>query len=44
MTAMVQRHKIVPVVDAVFPLASADDALRHMEAGRQFGKIGLATR
>jgi NADPH:quinone reductase-like Zn-dependent oxidoreductase len=43
MIAMVQWHKIVPVVDHVFPLERADDALRHMEAGRQFGKIVLAT-
>ena len=42
MTAMVHRHKIVPVVDRVFPLASAEAALRHMEAGAQFGKVGLA--
>ncbi|MEI6107887.1 MAG: zinc-binding dehydrogenase [Opitutae bacterium] len=43
MTAMVQRHKIMPVVDRAFALASADDALRHMEAGRQFGKIVITT-
>ena len=43
LTALVQRHKMVPVVDRVFPLAAADGALRHMEAGQQFGKIVLAT-
>ena len=43
MTAMVQGRKIVPVVDRVFSLASADDALRLMETGQQFGKIVLAT-
>jgi NADPH:quinone reductase-like Zn-dependent oxidoreductase len=42
MTALVQRHKIVPVVDRVFPLTAAEGALRHMEAGQQFGKIVLA--
>jgi zinc-binding alcohol dehydrogenase/oxidoreductase len=41
MTAFVARHKIVPVVDRVFPLAGAEQALRHMEASAQFGKIVL---
>jgi NADPH:quinone reductase-like Zn-dependent oxidoreductase len=41
MTAFVEQHKIVPVVDRVFPLASTEAALRHMEAAVQFGKIGL---
>ncbi|MDI1250357.1 MAG: zinc-binding dehydrogenase [Lacunisphaera sp.] len=42
MTAFVARHKIVPVVDRVFPLEAAEPALRHMESGAQFGKIVLA--
>jgi len=42
MTRFVAEKKIVPVVDRVFPLDDADAALRHMEAGVQFGKIGLA--
>ena len=42
MTTFVQTHRIVPVVDRVFPLDAADAALRHMEAGAQFGKIVLA--
>jgi zinc-binding alcohol dehydrogenase/oxidoreductase len=37
------RHRIVPVVDRVFPLADTEAALRHMEAGAQFGKIALET-
>jgi NADPH:quinone reductase-like Zn-dependent oxidoreductase len=41
MARLVEAKKIVPVVDKVFPLAAADDALRHMEAGTQFGKIVL---
>jgi zinc-binding alcohol dehydrogenase/oxidoreductase len=41
LTALVCGHKIVPVVDRVFPLAAAESALRHMEAGQQFGKIVL---
>ncbi len=42
MTAFVAINKIVPVVDRVCPLAEAETALRHMEAGAQFGKIVLA--
>lgn len=42
MTAFVERHKIVPVVDKAFPLAETEAALRHMEASAQFGKIVLA--
>lgn len=41
MTAFVEAHKIIPVVDRTFPLADAAAALRHMEAGAQFGKIVL---
>ncbi|HEX2862889.1 MAG TPA: zinc-binding dehydrogenase [Lacunisphaera sp.] len=41
MTAFVDRHRIVPVVDRVFPLADAEQAFRHMEASAQFGKIVL---
>ena len=43
MTNYVTTHRITPVVDRVFPLAQADAALRHMEAGAQFGKIVLTT-
>ena len=42
MTAFVAQHKIVPVIDRVFPLAETESALRHMEAGAQFGKIVLS--
>ena len=35
------RHGIKPVVDRVFPLEQAVEALRYMEAGSHFGKIGL---
>jgi len=38
----VTSHKIVPLVDRVYPLDAAEQALRHLEAGRQFGKIVLA--
>jgi zinc-binding alcohol dehydrogenase/oxidoreductase len=42
MTAFVQQHQIKPVVDEVFALADAEQALRRMDAGQQFGKIVLA--
>lgn len=42
MTDFVSAHRIVPVVDRVFPLADTEHALRHMEASAQFGKIVLA--
>jgi zinc-binding alcohol dehydrogenase/oxidoreductase len=42
MTGFVTRHKLVPVVDRVFPLTDAEQAFRHMEASAQFGKIGLS--
>ncbi|HYC71011.1 MAG TPA: zinc-binding dehydrogenase [Opitutaceae bacterium] len=41
MTALVAARGIVPVVDSDFALADAEKALRHMEAGAQFGKIVL---
>jgi len=42
MVALVNEHKIVPVVDSVFPLADGNKALAHMDQGLQFGKIILA--
>lgn len=41
MTRLVDAKKIVPAVDHSFPLAETDQALRHMEASAQFGKIVL---
>jgi NADPH:quinone reductase-like Zn-dependent oxidoreductase len=41
MVRMVADRKIAPIVDQVFPLDQADDALRHMESAAQFGKIVL---
>jgi zinc-binding alcohol dehydrogenase/oxidoreductase len=41
LTQFVATHRITPVVDRVFPLVAAEAALRHMEAGAQFGKIVL---
>lgn len=42
LTEFVATHRLVPVVDRVFPLAAAEAALRHMESGAQFGKIVLS--
>ena len=42
MTQFVEMHRLVPVVDKVFPLAGTEAAFRHMKAAAQFGKIGLA--
>jgi NADPH:quinone reductase-like Zn-dependent oxidoreductase len=33
--------KVKPVVDAVFPLSRAQEAVRHLEEKRQFGKVAL---
>lgn len=40
--AFAETHGIVPVVDRVYALADAPDALARMDAGGQFGKIVLA--
>ncbi|WP_234736046.1 quinone oxidoreductase family protein [Tellurirhabdus bombi] len=37
----VTEKQLVPVVDAVFPLAEAEQALRYLETSQQFGKIIL---
>lgn len=42
MIRFVAEHKIIPVVDRSFPLMETESALRHMEAGAQFGKIVLS--
>ncbi|MFK7802202.1 MAG: zinc-binding dehydrogenase [Anaerolineae bacterium] len=41
MVAFVNQHKMVPVVDSVFSLENAAEAMAHMDAGNQFGKIVL---
>jgi NADPH:quinone reductase-like Zn-dependent oxidoreductase len=42
MLRMVSTGRLRPVVDEVFPLAQAREALRRLEEKRQFGKIVLA--
>ena len=41
MLELVNEHKIVPVIDEVFPLSEADAAVKRMEHSSQFGKIVL---
>lgn len=41
MLAFCEHHAIRPVVDAVYDLTRIQDALRHLESGRFFGKIGI---
>ena len=41
MLAFINEHKIVPVVDEIFELAEAQNALEKMSGGKQFGKIVL---
>jgi len=38
---LISEKKLVPVIDKTFPLAEGEAALRHMDAGAQFGKIIL---
>ena len=41
MLRLVNEKRLQPVVDVVFSLEEAEQAMRYMEAGRQFGKIVL---
>lgn len=42
MLAFVDRHRIRPAIDRVFPFAEAPAAFRHLDRGGQFGKVVLA--
>jgi zinc-binding alcohol dehydrogenase/oxidoreductase len=42
MVALINAHKIVPVVDSVYDLKDGNAALQRMDEGGQFGKIVLA--
>lgn len=41
MTAFMVAHHIRPVVDVVYDLDRIQDAYRHLESGRFFGKVGV---
>jgi zinc-binding alcohol dehydrogenase/oxidoreductase len=42
MLSLIHQHKMVPIIDEVFPFFKSGEALAKMEAGRQFGKIVLS--
>lgn len=39
MNRAIEFHKLKPVIDRCYPFAELPDALRHLQSGRQFGKI-----
>lgn len=41
MLQFVEKHRIVPVVDAVFQLKEGNKALQYLGEGKQFGKVVL---
>ena len=38
---LIEAGQVTPIVDRVYPLAGAADALRHLEAGRARGKLAI---
>jgi zinc-binding alcohol dehydrogenase/oxidoreductase len=42
MLSFVSKHKIYPVIDRIFDLASAKEALGYLESSHQFGKVVIA--
>lgn len=44
MLAFVEKHNIIPIVDAVFELSDGNAALEKMRNGDQFGKLVLKIR
>lgn len=41
MIDFVDKHQIIPIIDATYDLADGNAALQHMDSGQQFGKIVL---
>jgi NADPH:quinone reductase-like Zn-dependent oxidoreductase len=41
MNRAIALHRLRPVVDRVFAFQEIRDALRYMESGAHFGKIGI---
>lgn len=41
MLALVNQHRVAPVIHSTYPLEEAEAALRHMDHSTQFGKIVL---
>jgi NADPH:quinone reductase-like Zn-dependent oxidoreductase len=42
MLAMVAETGVTPVVDRVFPMEEAADALRYLASQERFGKVALS--
>jgi zinc-binding alcohol dehydrogenase/oxidoreductase len=42
MLELVSQHQVHPIIDRVFPLEEAEQAIRRMDNARQFGKIILS--
>jgi len=42
MNRAISMHRLMPVIDRVFPFGEAGDALRYMESGAHFGKICIS--
>lgn len=42
MNRAVERHRLRPLVDRVFPFSDAPAAYRHLESGRHLGKVVIA--
>ncbi len=41
MLAFINKHKLRPVIDRIYPLEKACEAYKRMQEGRQFGNIGI---
>ena len=41
MLDFIKKHRIKPIIDKMYPLAETLDALKRLDKGEQFGKIGL---
>jgi NADPH:quinone reductase-like Zn-dependent oxidoreductase len=41
MIKMIEKHKITPIIDSIYPLASGGQALEKMALNKHFGKIVL---
>ena len=41
MAEFIDEHGIVPVLDSTYPVDRIGEALRHLAAGKHFGKIAI---
>ena len=42
MLSFINKYKIIPVIDEIFPLSEGNKAMERMDAGQQFGKLVLS--